>query len=357
MRGCTLKNQNDIIFVPRDAAEWKNKERKEAYIAYALNADKTRDSTEKTIRTFFNQVAADEDLFQMDVCDFNFQMLAQVFTQHDWMNSSTFNCYRSLLRKYSDWCIANHYTQSINSARVFDIEHLCTVRTDRRNSKYFFSADELLSTFDILCQNQDQYVMSQALFCLAWLGFDRKAAAVLRKDQVFDNEILTDKWSVSNVPDNIMSVIHRAINLKEYEGVWVDRWGTTQFRTRYVVDSEYVLRPIIGATTNNANQMVKISTLDHWGRVIVDLQTHFPLGNPKTSWVVNKSVTVQNVHTCGRYIDLFNWEQTHEEATNPNVDKWCKVVGRYDERKQCPKGSCAAFLLSYKLWKNIYTSI
>ena len=329
-----------------------HEERKEEFI-HSLHLNS---SGEAPVYAMFRQLAQCEEQQQIDVCEFDVSSLSYAFSTLGWHNSSTFTVYRNWLRQYTNWCIGRGYCDQTNAAEHFTREHLAL--SPIRNQMYI-NTESFLKTMDDIYHyepgaekkiSDDRYLMQEVLWHLAWLGFSREEALVVRKDQVDleNKQIITDTWKPA-IPHEFVSLFKRAIEIQVAE-YYVESSKGTRFVRREFSSNEYLIRPL-KRKAQDEGLPTKIHTIDVWTQKAHHLQQE---NCPPMSSSSMKRINFQTFHTCGRYVALKKWEEEHEEATIDNGMKWCELVRRKDLRTNAPKKSLTVFLASYKAWKNAF---
>ena len=330
--------------------EWFNEERKHEYIRYVAEIEEENDAVVRTIATFFNRVSGREEDAQRDISAFHSKELADVFMQNGWVNAATFIAYRTLLRKYTNWCIKNGYADK-NPAMELRLSAFNNYEKPvGERSKYFYSYEEFINAIDNLYGKLDRYVLPECLWYLAFLGFTKDEASKILRDQIGETSIQTDTWCANDIPPEMMQVFHVAKNLDEYD---IDTCvnDVKQHRTQKLVDNPYLLRPTEKTDAKGYANPCSVAILDNWGQGVRRLQKQM-IKDGKNLSIANKSINFHRIHTFGRFIALEKWEAVHGEANSENAMEWCRLVRRFDERANQPKKAFYAFLLSYNVWKS-----
>ena len=294
-----------------------NAERKNQFIA----EQDFNESMHRAVVSFFRQAAVYEDYFQLDLCEFAVPQYIEMFAGYKWVNASTFNVYRSWIKRYVRWCIAHGHTDSTVAADRIDPRF---VAAPVNRSVLYADEDDFLETIhrvydgDIVSSDSDRYNMAKAFWYLAWLGFTRDEAGLVTKDAVKETTIETATWKADNINPEIMKVIKDVANMTAVT-IYADTPRGLKARRHTYVDSPYLLRPL-KRKGNSATVYLPVATMDTWTSKAKKLQKeNIPIISPFRT----KAIVYRKIYMCGRFNAVRNWELEHGcEATTDNTLEW-----------------------------------
>ncbi len=323
-----------------------NTKRKEQFIAEQGFSG----SMNKAVVSFFRQAAVYEDYFQLDLCEFALPQYIEMFAGYKWVNASTFNVYRSWIKRYVKWCIAHGHTDSPAAIERVDLR---LVAASVSRSVLYADENDFLETIrqvyggDTVDSSSDRYNMVRTFWYLAWLGFTRDEAVLITKTDVKDTSIETKSWSVYNINPKIMDVIKDTANTTETT-IYADTPRGLAARTRMYVDSPYLLRPL-KRNGNSATVYLPVATMDTWTSVAKKLQKeNVPIISPYRT----KSIIYRKIYMCGRFNAMREWEVEHNcKVTTDNALEWGVLTRHVNEQNEI-RESMYNFLRTYYRWKH-----
>lgn len=321
-----------------------NTERKEQFIAEQGFSE----SMNRAIMSFFRQAAVYEDYFQLDLCEFAVPQYIEMFAIYKWVNASTFNVYRSWIKRYVRWCIIHGHTDSSVAIDRIDLRF---VSASVNRSVLYADENDFLETIhqiyggDIVSNDSDRYNMVKAFWYLAWLGFTRDESSLVTKEDVKETSIETTNWKADNINPKIMKVIKDVAAMTEVT-IYADTPRGVAARTRMYVDSHYLLRPL-KRNGNSPTLYLPSATMDTWTSTARKLQQeNVPIISPYRT----KAIVYRKIYMCGRFNAVHNWELEHGcEATTDNTLEW-GVCSRHVKDNEI-NDSIYSFLRTYCRWK------
>lgn len=307
------------------------------------------DGSAKAIDALFNKASRYESDFGIDLCDFNVAQLATLFSEAGWYGYTTFYVYRSFVRKYYQWCTAMGYSMGQNSIDAFSIEDVaCPPICYEMYADTDMFLDTLSATYHIadIEQSDEIFLMPQILWCLAWLGFTKKeAVSILKEDVKVEDRMVRSSngvWEACNVDPRIMDLFQRGIeavsiplSVRATNGLFVTL-------TREYNNTPYLLRTT--KRKDSVSDIVVDSTINNWTSKVSDLKKRYmSVLEPAYS----KKISYTKIYRNGMYIRLREWEHEYDIADWLNSDQWCDLV-------RVPQRKAAIFLKSYNLWKSAF---
>lgn len=328
---------------------WYNQERKELF----LKNDDISVAADKMFRTIFTASEDLESFFDLDVSDFSLTQLQSLFVLRRWYNVSTFSAYRTYFKIYIAWCIDQGYTSNVNNAAHLNQKD---VGKEVIRQEMFKDEESFIQTIEQMypVQHYDgvEYMLKAYLYLL-WLGFSKGEALLVRKDQLDDDAVLGDNWSAYNVDSRILNALRYAAEMTMFDIPIANPVIKSGMTHRPLADTPYILRTTANARSTNGP--LAWSCASAWLARVNREQREMQKANRT---YVPKNLAYSKVFLCGRYVALYNWEQTKKHRADAfNYDEWASLARvDYDVRndKRKAKKSYYPFLSSYKEWRTAF---
>lgn len=188
-----------------------NKERKEAFIAYAKNV-LNRYTDDLAIR--FSHTETQEAKLDKDLAEFSYEEIAEMFKSITNLGANALSNLRSTCAQYTAWCMESQLTPiGPNLYRRFDIKTLETLASKKENEKEIISEETINQWCQILKNPSEAFIIRGIYEGLAGPGF-RELADLTIND--IDGNILTlSTGRKLEVSDKLIALAKKAYETDE----------------------------------------------------------------------------------------------------------------------------------------------
>lgn len=294
----------------------------------------------------FRGFAPFERELDTDLYDMNFDDLNRWFCEKGWILSSSLSIHKWASINYIDWCTAQGLRDdSENPAKFLKKEHLSSLSYQMH---YFKDLNHMTSLMDTIFEDDDyhpniEYLMTRLICYLSWFGFSREDISLLEKTKVVGRQIITDYKTVHHIPENVMHVIHEAMNAHEYTLKTTEWDGSNQYLV--FSDTKYLVRPVL---TNRIKEGMPM-TVDHIVALIVRLKELKRVKN------ITQDFTMTRMRNCGLYSSMHDWEQdSGKKIAWKNVDEWLPFIYIPTTKAVGTHGWVNIALHHYRMWEDAF---
>ena len=223
-----------------------NAEQKERFIRdYS-----TKISVRKSVVSLFDKFAPYEEQWGADLCTQSVETIQPVFDRIAGVRESSRLAPRTILRKYSDWCIENHVEGATDAARMLASSGVENLRTQMLKNPR-----QLQAFLDLICEPESERTADnniRAYYWLAYAGMDDKDILLTKADDV-DLSLMVLHFGGRDYPiyREALPAISNCMKLTEYR-IKHPNYGPDKIVMKDRIPGDELLRGIKAVTTIHA---------------------------------------------------------------------------------------------------------